>query len=198
MRPRTRAWADRRGDEMPAWVANKAATAGAHPRGQGSAGGRGARRPRRLDAGRTWSVLGHAGAAAGASGPDGGPPDGRSATSPIPTAASSRPGDGFIAGYNGQIAVDAAHQIIVAQRLQTNPADYAALVPLVDQATANLGANPGGLRRLRLCHRSQSRQPRPPPDRGLPAPGPRQARRRHSPATSADEKSADDRHGRRS
>jgi transposase len=47
--------------------------------------------------------------------------------------------DGFIAGYNGQIAVDAAHQVIVAQQLATNPADYGALVPLVDQARANLG-----------------------------------------------------------
>lgn len=46
---------------------------------------------------------------------------------------------GFIAGYNGQIAVDAAHQIIVAQRLATNPADFAGLIPLVDQARANLG-----------------------------------------------------------
>ena len=46
---------------------------------------------------------------------------------------------GFIAGYNGQIAVDAAQQIIVAQQLGTNPADFAALVPLVDQARANLG-----------------------------------------------------------
>jgi transposase len=43
---------------------------------------------------------------------------------------------GFIAGYNGQIAVDETHQIIVAQRLA---ADYGALVPLVDQAKANLG-----------------------------------------------------------
>jgi transposase len=48
-------------------------------------------------------------------------------------------GGGFIAGYNGQIAVDAAHQIIVAHRLATTPADFAALVPLVDQARANLG-----------------------------------------------------------
>ena len=50
--------------------------------------------------------------------------------------------DGFIAGYNGQIAVDQAHQVIVAQRLATNPADYAALVPLVDQTKANLGRKP--------------------------------------------------------
>src|SRR5258708_16475643 len=47
--------------------------------------------------------------------------------------------DGYITGFNGQIAVDAAHQIILAQRLATNPADYGALIPLVDQANANLG-----------------------------------------------------------
>jgi transposase len=50
--------------------------------------------------------------------------------------------DGFIAGYNGQIAVDQAHQVIVAQRLATNPADYAALVPLINQTKANLGRKP--------------------------------------------------------
>ena len=49
---------------------------------------------------------------------------------------------GFIAGYNGQIAVDQAHQVIVAQRLATNPADYGALVPLVDQARDLLGRKP--------------------------------------------------------
>jgi hypothetical protein len=49
---------------------------------------------------------------------------------------------GFIAGYNGQIAVDAAHQIIVAQRLTTNPADYAALIPLIDRVRTTLGRKP--------------------------------------------------------
>ena len=34
---------------------------------------------------------------------------------------------------------DAAHQIIVAQRLATNPADFAGLIPLVDQARDHLG-----------------------------------------------------------
>ncbi|MFM7608856.1 MAG: IS1182 family transposase [Alphaproteobacteria bacterium] len=52
-------------------------------------------------------------------------------------------GGGFIAGYNGQIAVDAAHQIIIAEQLSTNPADFAALIPLVDQAQANLGRKLG-------------------------------------------------------
>jgi transposase len=50
--------------------------------------------------------------------------------------------DGFIAGFNGQIAVDADHQIIVAQQLATNPADFSALVPLVDQIKDNLGRKP--------------------------------------------------------
>jgi transposase len=49
---------------------------------------------------------------------------------------------GFIAGYNGQIGVDQAHQIIVAYRLATNPADYGALTPLVDQARSSLGRKP--------------------------------------------------------
>ena len=46
---------------------------------------------------------------------------------------------GFIACCNSQIAVDAAHQIIVAQRLATNPVDFAGLIPLVNQARSTLG-----------------------------------------------------------
>jgi hypothetical protein len=49
---------------------------------------------------------------------------------------------GFIAGYNAQIAVDAAHQVITAHRLGTNPADFSALVPLIDQTRSNLGRKP--------------------------------------------------------
>lgn len=50
--------------------------------------------------------------------------------------------DGFIQGYNAQIAVDAAHQIIVAQRLQSAPGDTAGLVPLVDAVRRVVGAKP--------------------------------------------------------
>ncbi len=46
---------------------------------------------------------------------------------------------GFSAGDQGQSAVGAAHQIIVAHQLATNPADFGALIPLVDQAQSNLG-----------------------------------------------------------
>jgi Transposase DDE domain len=50
--------------------------------------------------------------------------------------------DGFIQGYNGQLAVDGAHQIIVAQRLTTNGSDHHGLVPLLDAARAALGRKP--------------------------------------------------------
>jgi Transposase DDE domain len=73
---------------------------------------------------------------------DGGPPDKAQRNFTDPDSHIQPTRDGFIAGYNGQIAVDAAHQVIVAQRLPTNPADYAALVPLVDQTRANLGRKP--------------------------------------------------------
>jgi hypothetical protein len=69
-------------------------------------------------------------------------PIGRSATSPIPDSRILPTRDGFVQGYNGQIAVDAAHQVIVAHRLVTNSADSRALVPLIDDARAHLGRKP--------------------------------------------------------
>lgn len=71
--------------------------------------------------------------------PDPTPPDRAQRNFTDPDSRIMPSGGGFIAGYNGQIAVDAAHQIIVAQRLGTNPADFAGLIPLVDQARSNLG-----------------------------------------------------------
>ena len=136
--------ADHRGDETPAWMADK---------------------QRRLERIRAAKAQLEAEARAGA---DSGDPDGpgpssgmqergarknhsadeeQSATPPDRAQRNFTDGDsrimpsggGFIAGYNGQIAVDAAHQIIIAEQLSTNPADFAALIPLVDQAHANLG-----------------------------------------------------------
>lgn len=70
---------------------------------------------------------------------DGGPPDAAQRNFTNPDSRIQWTRDGFIAGYNGQIAVDQAHPIILAHRLATNPADYASLIPLVDLAEANLG-----------------------------------------------------------
>jgi transposase len=135
--------ADLRGDETPAWMADKQqrlerirkakaeleAEAGSDPaeldpQGPGPSTGMQERgRPKRAK--------------------DGGPPDRaqRNFTDPDSRILPTR--DGFIAGYNGQIAVDHAHQVIVAQALQTNAADVGALVPLVDQAGANQGRKLG-------------------------------------------------------
>ena len=75
-------------------------------------------------------------------GEDGGPPDRaqRNFTDPDSRILPTR--DGFVQGYNGQIAVDAAHQVIVAHRLVTNAADHRALVPLLDGLHAHLGRRP--------------------------------------------------------
>ena len=130
---------DQRGDEMPEWMADKqrrlerirAAKAqleaeaktgpnAADPDGPGPSSGMQERGDRKKA-------------------PSGQPPDKAQRNFTDPDSRIMPSGGGFIAGYNGQIAVDAAHQVIVAHQLSTNPADYAALVPLVDQIKANLG-----------------------------------------------------------
>jgi len=50
--------------------------------------------------------------------------------------------DGFIQGYNAQAAVDAKAQIIVAQGLTPGQSDQDQLVPLVDAIADNLGRKP--------------------------------------------------------
>lgn len=50
--------------------------------------------------------------------------------------------DGYVQGYNAQIAVDDAHQIIVAQCLTNQPPDVEHLVPLVEQVLMNCGELP--------------------------------------------------------
>jgi transposase len=50
--------------------------------------------------------------------------------------------DGFVQAYNGQIAVDAQAQIIVAQDVTQCAADSGQLIPMVDAVEANLGRKP--------------------------------------------------------
>ena len=73
---------------------------------------------------------------------DGGPPARAQRNFTDPDSRVMKTRDGFVQGYNGQLAVDATHQIIVAQRLTTNGSDQAGLVPLLDAATAALGRTP--------------------------------------------------------
>jgi len=123
--------ADTRGDEMPDWVKDKetrleriraaraaleaeaaAPPPGADDDGPGpSSGMMASGRPRR--------------------GPDGGPPDRAQRNFTDPDSRIQPAQGGFLQGYNAQIAVDGDHQIILAQRLQTNPADGRGLKPLL-------------------------------------------------------------------
>jgi len=49
---------------------------------------------------------------------------------------------GFVQAYNGQLAVDGKHQIIVAAELDNNASDNEKLLPMVDAAVANAGGKP--------------------------------------------------------
>jgi transposase len=50
--------------------------------------------------------------------------------------------DGFVQAYNGQIAVDAEAQIIVAHEVTQSGSDCAQLLPMIDAVEANLGRRP--------------------------------------------------------
>jgi hypothetical protein len=63
---------------------------------------------------------------------NGGPPDQAQHNFTDPDSRILATRDGFVQGYNAQIAVDGHRQIITAQRLTTQGADYGALTPLVD------------------------------------------------------------------
>jgi hypothetical protein len=87
---------------------------------------------------------------------------------PSPTQPRSK-AEGFVQGWNAQLAVDEAQQIVVACGLSADPTDTRALPDLVDQIERNLGRRPqtaAGRRRLWL-----RRQPA--------APGRRPHRRLH-------------------
>jgi transposase len=65
----------------------------------------------------------------------------RNFTDPESKIMHSKP-DGWIYGYNPQIAVDAGHQVIVATSLSADTTDTAALPALVDQIETNTGRRP--------------------------------------------------------
>jgi len=77
--------------------------------------------------------------------PDGGPPPRAQRNFTDPDSRIQKTRDGMIQGYNAQIAVDGAHQIILAQHVQTNAADRGALAPLVTAIRRDLKANPAEL-----------------------------------------------------
>ena len=133
--------ADKRGDEMPDWVADKQARlaklrqAKAELEAEAKAKAAAEQAAREKD--------------------DDKPRPGRKAAPPseVPEAKAQRnftdpesrilkTKDGYIQGYNAQAAVDAKAQIIVAHTLTNNGSDQAQLAPLLDGIKANLKRNP--------------------------------------------------------
>lgn len=131
--------ADLRGDETPEWMADKQKRLERIRQAKAELEAEAKRDPSDLDADGPGPSSGMQERGRRKQARDGGPPDKAQRNFTDPDSRIQPTRDGFIAGYNGQIAVDQAHQIILAQRLATNPVDYAGLVPLVDQAKANLG-----------------------------------------------------------
>jgi transposase len=133
--------ADKRGDEMPDWVADKQA-----------------RLTRLRQAKAELEAEAKAKAAAEPAArkkEDDKPRPGRTARPPsdVPEPKAQRnftdpesrilkTKDGYIQGYNAQAAVDAKAQIIVAHTLTNNGSDQAQFAPLLDGIKANLKRNP--------------------------------------------------------
>ena len=133
---------DRVGDEMPAWVADKRQRLERIRAARAALEAEAAQAPSDLDPDGPGPSSGMQRSGRPERAADGGPPERaqRNFTDPDSRILPTR--DAFIAGYNAQVAVDAAHQVIVSQRLVTSGADVGGLVPLVDAVRANLGRKP--------------------------------------------------------
>ncbi|MFG3594622.1 IS1182 family transposase [Bradyrhizobium sp. RDI18] len=140
-------YGDKRGDEMPDWVADKqkrlekireakaALEAEAKAAAEAERKARAEAEERRIAEGGKKNGK--------TSAPPNTEPDGkaqRNFTDPESRILKTK--DGYIQGYNAQAAVDGAHQIIVAQTLTSSSSDQAQLAPLLDGIRANLGTNP--------------------------------------------------------
>jgi IS5 family transposase len=73
---------------------------------------------------------------------DGEVPEGTRAAAKEECALMKVVGEGIKPAYNAQVAVDGAHQVIVAQELTRAPQDRGQLAPLLAQVEANCGAAP--------------------------------------------------------
>ena len=133
---------DRRGDEMPAWMADKQRRLEVIRAAKAALEAEAASPPNPDDTSGPGASSGMRWQGRALRGEDGGPPDRaqRNFTDPDSRILPTR--DGFVQGYNGQIAVDAAHQVIVAHRLVTTSADDRAVMPLLDSLHAHLGRKP--------------------------------------------------------
>jgi transposase len=133
--------ADRRGDELPDWVADKQARLERIRAAKATleAEAKTAMPPPNAEPGSSSGMSDHGRPRRA---PNGGPPERAQRNFTDPDSRVLKTRDGFVQGYNGQLAVETSHQIIVAQRLTTNGSDQDGLVPLLDAARAALGGKP--------------------------------------------------------
>jgi transposase len=133
---------DRRGDEMPDRVADKARRLARIRAAKAALEAEAAAPPAPDDENGPGPSSGMQRQGRPLRAEDGGPPDRaqRNFTGPDSRIQPTR--DGFVQGYNAPAAVDAESQVIVAQRLVAGPADHPGLVPLVDQVRDRCGRRP--------------------------------------------------------
>ena len=135
--------ADRRGDEMPDWVANKTARLERIRAAKAALEAEAKAPPAKPDddgPGPSSGMMGRT--SRPQRGPDGGPPDKAQRNFTDPDSRILPHQGGVVQGYNAQIAVDGAHQIVISQRVQSSPADSKALRPLLAAARTVLRSNP--------------------------------------------------------
>lgn len=134
--------ADRRGDELPAWVADKQARLAKIQAAKAAleAEAKAARDDGDDDGPGPSSGMQREGRPQRNA--EGGPPDRAQRNFTDPDSRVQHNRGGFVQGYNAQAAVDGAHQIIVAQRLDARPNDAPALPRLLAAIRAGCGANP--------------------------------------------------------
>lgn len=138
-----RAHGPERGDELPDWVADKQQRLERLRAAKAALEAEAKAPPANDDGpGPSTGMMDH-GKPKRAS--DGGPPDRAQRNFTDPDSRIQPTRDGVIQGYNAQIAVDGAHQIIVAHRVQSSAADRGALAPLVKAIRHDLRANPAEL-----------------------------------------------------
>src|SRR3954464_10648938 len=129
--------ADRRGEEMPDWIADKQRRLEAIRAAKAALEAEAADPPDPKDESGPGAASGMRWQGRVLRGADGGPPDRAQKNFTDPDSRILPTRDGFVQGYNGQIAVDATHQVIVAHRLVTTAADYRGLAPLLDDVQAS-------------------------------------------------------------
>jgi transposase len=142
-------YGDRRGDEMPDWVADKQkflekiGQAKAELEAEAKAAADEETR-RRQQADEERQAAGRKKRGPEPAPPNEEPPPKAQRNFTDPESRILKTKDGYIQGYNAQAAVDGGgHQIIVAHTLTNASSDQAQLAPLLDGIRANLGRNPG-------------------------------------------------------